>query len=62
MQGFKHIGRKFKGHRICATFPGKGLEPNALRALFLFMQKMPASISGIFLVPVYSREPRHADA
>ena len=36
-------------------------EPNALRALFLFMQKMPAKKLASFLVPHYSREPRHAN-
>lgn len=33
----------------------QGLEPNALRALFLFVQKVPAKKLASFLVPLYSR-------
>lgn len=54
MQGFKHIGQKFKGHRICATFPGKGPEPIRAPGSFLIYaeeaREKVGSFSSLFAV------------
>ena len=49
--------RKAVEVQVLLPAPGKDLEPNALRVLFLFMKNVPVKKLASFLLPLYRQGP-----